>query len=166
MHFSVGVGDSDMARIGAQSPFGMIGSLLAVLLLSSPTSGLARGAAIGVGAFQVLANGALLVRGLKRIPAELAREGASTRIANLLRTSWIYGVLANLCVSGILLLVAPALGRRDALAQLLGLAIAAYYLVLGIAAFSFAPGRQRGLLVFSLLGAVLGVTVLLSKARL
>lgn len=98
-----------------------------------PSADLARGAAIAVGV------------------AELAREGASTRIANLLRTSWIYGVLANLCVSGILLLVAPALGRGDPLAQLLGLAIAAYYLVLGIAAFSFAPGRQRGLLVFSLL---------------
>ena len=131
-----------------------------------PSAELARGTAIAVGVFQVLANGALLVRGLKRIPAELAREGASTRLANLLRTSWIYGVLANLCVSGVLLLVAPALGRGDALAQLLGLAIAAYYLVLGIATFSFAPGRQWGLLVFSLLGIVLGATVLLSKARL
>jgi len=94
-----------------------------------PSVDLAHDVAIGVGAFQVLANGALLVRGLTRIPAELAREGASARIANLLRTSWIYGVLANLCISGVLLLVAPALGRGDALAQLLGLAIAAYYLV-------------------------------------
>jgi hypothetical protein len=82
-----------------------------------PSAELARGAAIAVGVFQVLANGALLVRG-------------------------------------------------DALAQVLGLAIAAYYLVLGIATFSFAPGRQWGLLVFSLLGIVLGATVLLSKARL
>ena len=128
-----------------------------------PTADLARYAAIGVGRFQVLANGAVLVRGLKRVPAELVKEGASPRIANLLRTSWIYGVLANLCVSGVLLLTAPALGRADRLAQLLGLAIAAYYLVLGIAVFSFAPGRQRGLLVFSLLGAVLGTAVLLSK---
>ena len=131
-----------------------------------PSADLARDAAIAVGVFQVLANGALLVRGLKRIPAELVKEGASARLENLLRTSWIYGVLANLCLSGVLLLVAPALGRADPLAQLVALAIAAYYLVLGIAAFSFAPGRQLGLLVFSLLGAVLGATVLLSKARL
>jgi hypothetical protein len=118
-----------------------------------------------VGAFQVLANGALLVRGLKRLPAELAREGASARIANLLRTSWIYGVLANLCVSGLLLLVAPALGRAEPLAHCVALAVAAYYLVVGVATFSFAPGRQYGLLVFSLLGAVLGGAILLSNAR-
>ena len=37
MHFSVGVGDSDMAGPGAQSPFAMIASLLAVLL-SNATS--------------------------------------------------------------------------------------------------------------------------------
>ena len=54
-----------------------------------PSADLARDAAIGVGVFQVLANGALLVRGLKRIPAELVKEGASPRLANLLRTSWI-----------------------------------------------------------------------------
>jgi hypothetical protein len=64
----------------------------------------------------------------------------------------------------VLLLVAPALGRGDALAQLLGLAIAAYYLVVGVATFSFAPGRQHGLLVFSLLGAVLAAAVLLSRS--
>jgi hypothetical protein len=124
---------------------------------------LARGAAIGVGAFQVLANGALLVRGLKRLPAELAREGASARIANLVRTSWIYGVLANLCVSGLLLLIASALGRAEPLAQRVALAIAAYYLAVGVATFSFAPGRQFGLLVFSLLGAALGAAVLLQR---
>jgi hypothetical protein len=131
-----------------------------------PSADLARDAAIGVGVFQVLANGALLVRGLKRIPAELVKEGASPRLANLLGTSWIYGVLANLCISSVLLLTAPALGRGDPLAQLLALVIATYYLVLGIAAFSFAPGRQRGLLVFSLLGAVLGAAILFSKVRL
>ena len=36
------------------------------------------------------------------------KESASPRLANLLRTSWIYGVLANLCVSGVLLLIASA----------------------------------------------------------
>jgi hypothetical protein len=124
---------------------------------------LARYAALAVGGFQVLANGALLWRGLGRIPAEILKESATPRLANLLRTSWIYGVLANLCVSGLLLLIASALGRAEPLAQRVALAIAAYYLVVGVATFSFAPGRQLGLLVFSLLGALLGAAVLLSK---
>ena len=124
---------------------------------------IARYAALAVGGFQVLANGALLARGLRRIPAELVQESASPRLANLLRTSWIYGVLANLCVSGVLLLIASPLGKADPVAQRVAFAIAVYYLVVGVSTFSFAPGRQRGLLVFSLLGAVLGVAVLLSK---
>jgi hypothetical protein len=110
-----------------------------------------------------MANGALLARGLSRIPAEILRESASPRLGNLLRTSWIYGVLANLCVSGLLLLLASALGRADPVAQRAALVIAVYYLAVGVATFSFAPGRQYGLLVFSLLGAVLGAAVLLSK---
>jgi hypothetical protein len=124
---------------------------------------LARYAALAVGGFQVLANGALLGRGLGRVPAAILKESATPRIANLLRTSWIYGVLANLCVSGLLLLIASALGRAEPLAQRVALAIAAYYVVVGVATFSFAPGRQPGLLVFSLLGALLGAAVLLSK---
>ncbi|HEV7500407.1 MAG TPA: hypothetical protein VGQ33_10415 [Vicinamibacteria bacterium] len=125
---------------------------------------LARYATLAVGGFQVLANGALLARGLSRIPAEIVKESATPRIANLLRTSWIYGVLANLCLSGLLLLIAAALGKSDPIAQRVALAIAAYYVVVGVATFSFAPGRQHGLLVFSLLGAVLGAAVLLSKS--
>jgi hypothetical protein len=124
---------------------------------------LARYAALAVGGFQVLANGALLWRGLGRIPAAILKESATPRLANLLRTSWIYGVLANLCVSGLLLLIASALGRAEPLAQRVALAIAAYYLMVGAATFSFAPGRQQGLLVFSLLGALLGAAVLFSK---
>jgi len=53
-------------------------------------------------------------------------------------------------------LIAAALGKSDPIAQRVALAIAAYYVVVGVATFSFAPGRQHGLLVFSLLGAVLG----------
>ncbi len=123
----------------------------------------ARYAALAVGGFQVLANGALLARGLSRIPAELLKESATPRIANLLRTSWIYGVLANLCVSGLLLLLASALGKSDPIAQRAALAISVYYVVVGWATFTFAPGRQHGLLVFSLLGLVLGTAVLLSR---
>jgi hypothetical protein len=123
----------------------------------------ARYAALAVGGFQVLANGALLARGLSRIPAELVQGSANPRLANLLRTSWIYGVLANLCVSGVLLLIASPLGKADPVAQRVAFAIAVYYLVVGVATFSFAPGRQHGLLVFSLLGAVLAAAVTLSK---
>ena len=130
--------------------------------MASPDS--ARYAAIAVGAFQVLANGALLGRGVSRLPAELLKESATPRLANLLRTSWIYGMLANLCVSGLLLLIAPALGRADPVARRVALAIAVYYLAVGVATFSFAPGRQHGLLVFSLLGAVLAAAVLLSRS--
>ena len=129
--------------------------------MASPEA--ARYAALAVGGFQVLANAALLIRGLGRIPAELLKESATPRLANLLRTSWIYGLLANLCVSGLLLLIASALGKSDPLAQRVALAIAVYYLVVGVATFSFAPGRQHGLLVFSLLGLVLGAAVLLSR---
>jgi hypothetical protein len=125
---------------------------------------LARYAALAVGGFQVLANGALLARGLTHIPAEIVKESATPRLANLLRTSWIYGVCANLCISDLLLLLSAALGKADPVAQRAALAIAAYYLVVGAATFSFAPGRQLGLLVFSLLGAVLGAAVLLSRA--
>jgi len=123
----------------------------------------ARYAALAVGGFQVLANGVLLARGLSRLPAELLKESATSRLANLLRTSWVYGMLANLCLSGLLLLIASALGKSDPLARRAALAIAVYYVVVGVATFSFAPGRQHGLLVFSLLGLILGGAVLLSS---
>jgi len=123
----------------------------------------ARYAALAVGGFQVLANGVLLARGLSRLPAELLKESATPRLANLLRTSWVYGMLANLCLSGLLLLIASALGKSDPLARRVALAIAVYYVVVGMATFSFAPGRQHGLLVFSLLGIVLGAAVLASS---
>ena len=124
---------------------------------------LARYGALAVGGFQVLANGVLLARGLSRLPAELLKESATPRLANLLRTSWVYGMLANLCLSGLLLLIASALGKSDPLARRVALAIAVYYVVVGLATFTFAPGRQHGLLVFSLLGLVLGTAVLLSR---
>jgi len=123
----------------------------------------ARYAALAVGGFQVLANGVLLARGLSRLPAQLLKESATPRLANLLRTSWVYGMLANLCLSGLLLLIASALGKSDPLARRAALAIAVYYIVVGVATFSFAPGRQHGLLVFSLLGLILGGAVLLSS---
>ncbi len=57
-----------------------------------------RYAALAIGCFQVVVNGALLLRGVARLPQELATEGGTTRIADLLRTAWVYGTLGNLCV--------------------------------------------------------------------
>ena len=77
------------------------------------TADVSRYLALGIGSFQVLANGASLLRGLTRLPAELAKEGASARVADLLRTTWVYATLGNLCVSVILLYVASALRREN-----------------------------------------------------
>ena len=128
----------------------------------TPTE-LARYAALGIGSFQVLANSALVFRGFARLPQELAKEGATTRIADLLRTAWVYGMLGNLCVSIVLLLVASGLRTGEPLARQLAGAIGMYYLLLGIATYWFAETRHLGLLVFSVLGLVLLVTLWFSR---
>jgi hypothetical protein len=112
-------------------------------------------AAVAIAAFQILANCALLARGLSRLPAEIQTEGATARIADLLRTMFLYGVLANLCVSGVLLAVAPAVGRGEPLGRHVAAGVGLYYVVLGVAAHRFSPARHRGLLVFTLLGLIL-----------
>jgi hypothetical protein len=115
--------------------------------------------ALAIGAFQVLANGVLLVRGLTRIPAVVAAEGATERISHLLRTGWIYGVLGNLCVSTLLLFLVFPLRGADPLPRQLATVVGVYYAVLGVAAFAFAPVRSPGLLVFSAMGLVLLATL-------
>jgi len=114
-----------------------------------------RYAAFGLADFQILANGLLLFRGFTRLPNELAREGATGRIADLLRTAWVYGALGNLCLSIVLLLVAPAIGRGESLARQVATAIGVYYVILGPAAFAFSPIRHVGFFVFALIGLVL-----------
>ena len=52
---------------------------------------LSRHAALGIGGFQALANSVLLLRGLSRLSREFAKENATTRVADLLRTAWVYG---------------------------------------------------------------------------
>ena len=111
--------------------------------------------ALAVGAFQVLANGWLLVRGLTRVPAAAATEGATTRISNLLHTAWVYGMLGNLCVSVVLLFLVSPLRVGDPLARQLATVIGVYYATLGVSVFTFAPVRSPGLLIFSAMGLVL-----------
>jgi hypothetical protein len=119
----------------------------------------ARYAALAIGGFQLLANLAALVRGVLRLPAELTAEGATERIADLLRGSWVYGTLANLGVSVVLLCIASALARHDAVARRVATVIGGYYLVLGVVAYSYAPVKHPGFLVFSVLGIVLLVAL-------
>lgn len=114
-----------------------------------------RYAALAIGSFQLLANALLLWRGFTRLPQEIAREAATERIATLLRTAWVYGMSGNLCLSVLLLLLAPALRTGDPLARRTTIAIGAYYVLLGIAAYAFSPRRPAGTFVFSALGIVL-----------
>ena len=120
-------------------------------------------AALAIGAFQVLANGASLARGLARLPRELATEGATARIADLVRAAWVYGTLGNLCIAMVLLLVASGLRAGEPLARQVAGAIGIYYLVLGAGTYAFAERRHLGLLVFSALGVALLVTLWFSR---
>jgi hypothetical protein len=125
--------------------------------------GLSRYAALAVGGFQLLANGAVLIRGLLRLPDELAKEGATLRLADLLRTAWVYGTLGNLCVSLVLLLVSSGLRAGEPLARHVASAIGVYYLVLGPVTYWFGQGRHAGMLVFSALGLALLGTLWFSR---
>lgn len=124
---------------------------------------LSRIAALGIAGFQVLANGALLLRGFARLPKELAKEGATTRLGDLLRTAWVYGMLANLCLSIVLLMIAAGLRAREPLARRIACLIAAHYVLVGLGTYGFAQGRHPGLLVLSGLGLVLLATLWLSR---
>jgi len=119
-------------------------------------------AAVGVGGFQLLVNTVLLLRGFTRLPQALAQEGATQRIADLLRTAWIYAMLGNICLSVVLLVVASPLRAGEPVARQVTVAIGAYYVVLGVGAYGFAPGRHPGLLAFSALGLVLLAALALS----
>jgi hypothetical protein len=122
-----------------------------------------RYAALAIGAFQVLANGASLVRGLARLPGELRSEGATARIADLARAAWVYGTLGNLCIATVLLLVASGLRAGEPLARQVAVAIGIYYLALGAGTYAFAERRHPGLLVFSALGVALLVALWFSR---
>ena len=120
-------------------------------------------AALAIGIFQVLANAALLVRGFSRVPAVLATEGATPRIGHLLSTAWVYGMLGNVCISLVLVFLYAPLRSGDPLATRIAFVIGAYYVVLGVATYTFAPVRTPGMLVFSVLGLVLLGTLWLAR---
>jgi hypothetical protein len=118
-------------------------------------AGVSRNVALAIGIFQLLANGALLIRGFVRLPGELAKEGATMRLGDLLRTAWVYGTLGNVCVSLVLLLVASGLRTGEPLARDVAWAIGVYYLLVGAATYWFGQGRHPGMLAFSALGLAL-----------
>ena len=126
------------------------------------TSDPVRWTACAVGGFQLLANAAVLARGLTKIPELVAKEGATERMADLFRVGWIYGVLPNLCISVALLLLASPAGAGDPLARRIVALIGGYYVVLGPASYAFAVQRHRGLLVYAALGAALIGTLVAS----
>jgi hypothetical protein len=103
----------------------------------------------------VLANGLLLVRGATRLSAELAREQASARTADLLRIAWTYGMLGNLCLGSLLAWTAYSATPHDALASRVAAITGVYYVAVGITTWATAGRRHTGLLVFSVLGFVL-----------
>ena len=116
------------------------------------------------GGFQLLASLATLARGVARLPGELTREGATLRIADLLRASWVYGSLGNLCVSVVLLLAARDLRAPGPLAAHVAFAVGGYYALVGLGMYAFAAQRHAGVLVFSALGAaVLAATVMAAR---
>ena len=123
------------------------------------SGGVARYVVLAVGGFQVLANAALLVHGLVRLPKEIEAERATPRMEDLLRHSWIVGVLANLCVSVLLVLLASGVRDGDTTATDTVSVIAAYYALLGVVAFAFGRRRHAGMLVFTVLGVLLAVAV-------
>ena len=94
--------------------------------------------AFAIAGMQIVANGALLIRGLTRLSDELAREGATARIADPLRTIWVYGVLGiSMCEHPAPAGVRRGIGRGEPLARQAATVIAVYYVVLGPAAFAF-----------------------------
>jgi hypothetical protein len=118
---------------------------------------------MGIGGLQILANGLLLLRGFTRLPRELATEGATTRLAVLLRAAWAYGMLGNLCLGVVLILIAPGLQAGEPLPRRIATTVGAFYALAGGVTYAFTPGRHAGLLGFSAMGMVLLVPLWLSR---
>jgi hypothetical protein len=114
-----------------------------------------RYAAIAIGALQALANALLLVRGLTQLPVELAREHATERTSDLLRISWTYGMLGNLCLSILLVWTAYARPPGDPTARTIAGIVGVYYLAVGVATYAFGVQRHAGLLAYVVFGLVL-----------
>lgn len=121
-------------------------------------------AALGVGGLQMLANAALLVRGPLRVRAELAAGALSERFADLLTVAWVYGTIANLCVSALLLVIATPLRQGNGVAWRVALVAAIYYMIVGVATFLLGVRRHGGLLALSVFGAALFIALWAARA--
>lgn len=108
-----------------------------------------------MGAFQLVANLAILARDPRRIRAEHANGEFPERFADLLSVSWIYGGASNLLVSLLLILMVRPLREGNPVAGTVVASIGSYYVLVGLATYSFGLRRHRGLLVFTLLGIAL-----------
>lgn len=116
-----------------------------------------------MGAFQLVANLAILARGPRRIRAEHANGALPERFADLLSVSWIYGGASNVLVSLLLLLMVRPLREGNLLADTVVASIGSYYVVVGLATYFLGLRRHRGLLVFTLLGVTLLGGLLLAR---
>jgi hypothetical protein len=125
-----------------------------------------RYAALAVGSFQLLANVMILARGPWKIRAEHASGAVSERFADLLSLSWVYGGVANIFISILLILLAGPLKEGSLLAARVTACLGAYYVVVGLASYFLGLRRHRGLLVFVLLGLVLLVPLFLVRGQL
>jgi hypothetical protein len=126
-------------------------------------TGLARYTVLAIGTLQMLANALLLFRGFTRLPAELSREQASERTADLLRIAWTYGMLGNLCLSVVLVWTAYASRPEDSLATRIAAIVGVYYVAVGAATYLLGPRRHGGLLVFALFGILLLVALAVGR---
>jgi hypothetical protein len=105
-----------------------------------------------------------LARGPRRIREELAAGAVSERFADLLSTAWVYGGVANLCLTALLLMLAGPLRARSPLAWQAVTVIGGYYVVVGIATYALGIRRHAGLLVFLVFGLALLIPAWVARA--
>jgi hypothetical protein len=123
-----------------------------------------RVSALAVGAVQLVMNLLTLARGPRRIREELAAGAVSERFADLLSTAWVYGGVANLCLTALLLMLAGPLRARSPLAWQAVIVIGGYYVVVGIATYALGIRRHAGLLVFLVFGLALLIPAWVARA--
>lgn len=86
------------------------------------------------------------------------------RFADLLSVAWVYGGVANLCISALLLLLAGPLRAKSPLAWRAALVIGGYYVLVGLGTWAFGIRRHAGLLVFVAFGLALLIPLWVARA--